>query len=84
MALSIKNERTETLARQLAEATGESLTEAIQHSLEERLANINQQQRRTANFPAIMEILRRIDALPTIDSRSPDEILSYDENGLPS
>ena len=30
------------------------------------------------------ELLRRVDALPTIDSREADEILNYDENGLPS
>ena len=28
-------------------------------------------------------LLRRVDALPTIDSRTADEILGYDENGLP-
>ena len=30
------------------------------------------------------EILRRVDSLPIVDSRSADEILGYDENGLPS
>jgi hypothetical protein len=29
------------------------------------------------------ELLRRVDALPTIDSRTPDEILGYDDHGLP-
>jgi hypothetical protein len=29
------------------------------------------------------EILRRLDALPTIDPRAADEILGYDEHGLP-
>ena len=28
-------------------------------------------------------ILARVDALPTLDERSEDEILCYDENGLP-
>jgi hypothetical protein len=32
----------------------------------------------------INEILRRVDALPLLDFRSEDEILGYDENGLPS
>ncbi len=36
MALSIKNEETERLARQVARETGESLTEAIQKALQER------------------------------------------------
>ncbi len=33
---------------------------------------------------SVEELLRRIDALPTIDSRTPDEILGYDEHGLPA
>jgi hypothetical protein len=31
----------------------------------------------------INEILRRVDALPTLDGRPEDEILGYDENGIP-
>ncbi len=45
MALNIKNEQTVALARQLAEATGESLTEAIRRSLEERLAKVHSEDR---------------------------------------
>ena len=33
---------------------------------------------------SVDELLRRVDALPTIDSRAADEILGYDKNGLPS
>jgi hypothetical protein len=32
---------------------------------------------------ALEEILRRVDALPTEDTRSEDEILGYDEYGTP-
>jgi hypothetical protein len=32
---------------------------------------------------AMDELLHRVDALPTIDPRTPDEILGYDEHGLP-
>lgn len=31
----------------------------------------------------IRKILQRVDALPTLDDRSADEILGYDEHGLP-
>ena len=31
----------------------------------------------------ILEILRRVDLLPVLDPRSEDEILGYDEHGLP-
>lgn len=30
-----------------------------------------------------MKILRRVDAMPELDRRSADEILGYDDNGLP-
>ncbi|MGA7461870.1 MAG: hypothetical protein WBW69_16695 [Candidatus Korobacteraceae bacterium] len=42
------------------------------------------QQRRPIDKQAIQEILDRVDALPTLDNRTPDEILGYDENGLPT
>ena len=31
----------------------------------------------------VEEILERVDAKPTPDDRSPDEILGYDEHGMP-
>ncbi len=30
------------------------------------------------------EILNRVDQLPLLDSRSPDEIIGYDEHGIPT
>lgn len=35
-------------------------------------------------FAAIMEISRRCGALPELDPRSADEIIGYDENGIPT
>jgi len=31
----------------------------------------------------LREILQRMDRLPVLDSRSPEEIVGYDEKGLP-
>lgn len=83
MPLSIKSYETERLAREIAAKTGESLTGAIQTALQERLERLNrhQQNRNLAN--QLSEILRRVDRLPVLDSRGPDEIVGYDENGLP-
>lgn len=83
MALSIRNPLAEKLARQVAAETGESLTEAIIRALEERLQRLKG--RRAANSVAeeILEISRRCSALPDVDRRSADEILDYDERGLP-
>jgi hypothetical protein len=31
----------------------------------------------------VEDLLRRVDSLPTLDSRPDDEILGYDEHGMP-
>ncbi|GAC1436735.1 MAG: type II toxin-antitoxin system VapB family antitoxin [Terriglobales bacterium] len=83
MPLSIKSEKTERLARQIAAQTGESLTGAIQRALEERWERLKAGRRSRVLSTQIGDILRRVDALPMLDSRSEDEILGYDANGMP-
>ena len=83
MPLSIKNHETEHLARLVAGETGESITQAIQKSLEERLERLKTRRRSRVLTQQVEELLRRVDALPTLDSRSADEILGYDEHGTP-
>lgn len=83
MALSIRNPRAERLARQVAAETGESLTEAIIHALEERLERIKGRCTTTDVAEEIMKISLRCKALPEKDQRRADEILGYDEKGLP-
>jgi antitoxin VapB len=84
MALSIKSLETEHLAREIAAKTGESLTGAIQKALEERLERLNNNRRSQALAAQIDDILQRVDAMPDLDARTPDEIIGYDEDGLPS
>ena len=73
----------ERLAREISAKTGESLTGAIHKALEERLERLKQDQRRQFLVTQLEEILHRVDRLPVLDSRTPDEILGYDEHGLP-
>jgi antitoxin VapB len=84
MALSIKSAEADRLARQVAALTGESLTEAITTSLRQRL---ERERRRRGQRGGIAERLNQIAkdcaALPDIDPRSPDEIIGYDEFGVP-
>ena len=82
MALSIRNPDAEKLARTVARETGESLTQAITRSLEERLQRIRG--RRTADDTVweIMQISRRCNSLADQDRRGADEILGYDEHGV--
>ncbi len=83
MALSIKSIEVERLAREISAKTGESLTGAIQKALQERLKRLRNQRRSQILATQLEEILRRVDQLPVLDSRTPDEILGYDEHGLP-
>jgi antitoxin VapB len=84
MALSIKNAEAERLARELARATGESLTEAVTRALRDRLVRETGRSANTEQWlNGIREIQREVAELPVVDAREPDEILGYDEHGLP-
>lgn len=83
MALSIKDPETERLARTLAEQTGESITVATRRALEERLRRVGSAARRAALLEDLAASRRRWSALPILDARTADDILGYDNNGLP-
>jgi antitoxin VapB len=84
MALNIKHADADRLARELSALTGETLTEAVIESLRERLER--QRHRRPKPNTAgdiLREVRMRLSRLPILDSRPADEILGYDESGLP-
>lgn len=83
MAISIRNPKAEELAREVAAESGENLTQAIIHALEERLERLKG--RKTAEDLAeeIMKISERCSALPQLDDRTPEDILGYDHKGVP-
>jgi len=83
MALSIKDPATERLARDLARQTGENITTATRRALEERLHRVSGRPRQKLLLDSLAEIRRRWAAMPQIDKRSADEIIDYDDNGLP-
>jgi antitoxin VapB len=85
MPLSIKDPEADRLAREVARLTGETITQAVVNSLRARLAK---ETARTRNINSVLEDARAIAdhfaSLPVLDDRSEDEILGYDENGLPT
>ncbi len=83
MAISIKDPETDRLARALAAATGESLTDAIREALRDRLERETQRARR-GMAAEVRRIQERVSTLPVLDQRPADEILGYDSHGLPS
>lgn len=84
MPLNIKDPETEKSVRELASLTGETVTTAVRRAAEERLSRVRRAKSGRSLKDEILEIGRRCAALPVLDPRSPDEILGYDENGLPS
>ena len=84
MGPSFKDAETDRLAREVARLTGESLTQAVRTALAERL---DRERRRRAGGESIIE---RLDDLapecataPDIGPRSADEIIGYDDYGVP-
>lgn len=83
MALNIKNRETEELAEAVARLTGETKTEAVKRALRDRLGQLRGErpQRRLAD--ELDEIALHCSRLPVSDPRPAEEILDYDEHGLP-
>jgi len=52
MAISIKDPETDELPRQLADRTGETITQALKRALRERLVRIHGRSGRTGLVPA--------------------------------
>lgn len=83
MSLNIKSREAYRLARELAEATGETLTAAVTESLRQRLAALRRRRDRARVRAAVGDIQEMVASLPDRDDRPADEILGYDEHGLP-
>lgn len=85
MALSIKHPEADRLARELADRTGESITDAVLIALRERVKRLPQRGSSSSSRIAgeLRAARKRLARYPVIDGRTPDEILGYDESGLP-
>lgn len=83
MPLNIRNPEAERLATELAKQTGESKTEAVIKALRDRLARVRRDRSKQRLADELEEIARHCASLPVMDSRSADEILGYDDRGLP-
>lgn len=84
MALNIKDAEADRLARELAASTGETLTDAVLNALRERIARERQKRPAPRSASAVLRDSRlRLARLPVLDSRSADEIIGYDETGVP-
>jgi antitoxin VapB len=80
VALKIESPEADRLARELAAKTGETVDEAVITALRERLAQKDRDDRVGRVIKNAQEAIAK---LPVLDDRSADEILGYDEWGLP-
>ncbi|QJE73062.1 type II toxin-antitoxin system VapB family antitoxin [Aerophototrophica crusticola] len=84
MGLVIKDKALEEAAVELASLTGENWEDAVRKVVLDKVER-ERERRRSAEerAAALMDLGRRFAALPDRDRRSADEILGYDEFGLP-
>lgn len=83
MALNIRNEETERLAATLAKLTGETKTEAVTKALQDRLVRVRAGRVRRSLADDLDQIALHCSELRVRDARSADDILGYDDDGVP-
>ena len=84
MPLNIKDSETHGLAKQLAGITGETLTQAVRQAVHERLARAQAMRDETSLADELDRIALHCASLPKSDGRSADDIIGYDERGIPA
>jgi antitoxin VapB len=82
MALSIKNAQAERLAKELARESGTTVTASVIDALEQALRRVRGRKTAPSVLEAILEVSERCAALPDLDTRTPEEILGYDQRGV--
>ncbi len=82
MALSIKSDEADRLARELATETGETLTEAVETALRERLDR-EHARHAASERTRLVRLSADVAAMRVADDRTPEEIIGYDDAGLP-
>ena len=83
MPLNIIDTETHALAKRLASLTGKPLTQAVKQAVQERLARVEKSQRAIRLADELDHIALRCAALPRRDRLSAEQIIGYDERGLP-
>ena len=83
MALNIRNSEAEELAETLARLTGETKTEVVKQALRDRLKRLRRDRIRRPLADELDAIAQHCAALPVLDARPAEEILGYDDSGLP-
>jgi antitoxin VapB len=83
MALHIQDPETDRLARELSAATGATITEVVKTALREHRKTVSPAPTRSEEeyIACIKAITSELAGLPLLDTRTPDEIIGYNEHG---
>ena len=85
MSLNIKNPATVALADELARRQGISKTAAIHQALSERLHRLGYGDgTKQRLLDELRRIRERVAQLPELDNRNDEEIVGFDEHGVPN
>ena len=82
MSLNVKNAATRRRVRELARLAGETMPQAVDRAVTERLDRLKTSRNRPQRVDRLLQIGRECAALPVLDERSPEDML-YDDRGLP-
>ena len=85
MGILIKRPETEDKIRELAERTGETITDAVDRAVDERLTRIgNRKHAGRVDWQRLEQLVSKVRSSPAINERlTDDEIVGYDETGVP-
>jgi len=83
VALNIRNQEAEKLAEAVVAMTGATKTQAVTDALKAHLETLKRRKTRRNLATRLDEIAKHCATLPVLDTRSPEDILGYDKNGLP-
>jgi antitoxin VapB len=83
MAINIKDEETDRLARELAALTGLPITVAVRDAVSAQLDAVRRRSRAAAP-PDLSDIIERGRARRVVDDRAEDQILGYGSDGMPT
>ncbi|UEM02142.1 type II toxin-antitoxin system VapB family antitoxin [Skermanella rosea] len=83
MPLDIKDPEADRLASELARRRGVSVAEAVLAALREQIRREDEKSNSSVTAGELLEIGKRYSSLPILDDRPEEEILGYDQQGLP-
>ena len=84
MALNIRNRQAEELAEALTRLTGETKTQAVTKALQDRLERLRRHRSGRSLAAELDDLALHCASLPVLDERNPEEILGYDDTGVPT